>query len=45
MSAFTPYNDGVNDEFGPVLSGVGEFRWIVFDRWGHSVFESSEPGW
>ena len=44
-SAFTPNNDGVNDGFGPVLSGVSEFRWTVFDRWGHPVFESSEPGW
>ena len=44
-SAFTPNNDGVNDGFGPVLSGVSEFRWTVFDRWGHSVFQSSEPGW
>jgi len=44
-SAFTPNNDGVNDGFGPVLSGVSEFRWTVFDRWGLPVFESSEPGW
>ena len=33
-SAFTPDNDGINDGFGPVLSGVSEFRWTVFDRWG-----------
>ena len=44
-SAFTPNNDGVNDGFGPVLSGVSEFRWTVFDRWGLPVFESNEPGW
>ena len=44
-SAFTPNNDGVNDGFGPVLSGVSDFRWAVFDRWGHPVFESSVPGW
>ena len=44
-SAFTPDNDGINDGFGPVLSGVSEFRWVVFDRWGLPVFESSDPNW
>lgn len=44
-SAFTPDNDGINDGFGPVLSGVSEFRWTVFDRWGVPVFESSDPDW
>ena len=44
-SAFTPDNDGVNDGFGPVLSGVSEFRWTVFDRWGVPVFQSSDPDW
>lgn len=44
-SAFTPDNDGINDGFGPVLSGVSEFRWTVFDRWGVPVFQSSDPDW
>ncbi len=42
-SAFTPNNDGVNDGFAPVLSGVSEFRWQVFDRWGGTLFETSDP--
>ena len=41
-SAFTPNNDGVNDGFSPVLSGVDEFRWQVFDRWGLPLFESRD---
>ncbi len=42
-SAFTPNNDGVNDGFAPVLSGVDEFRWQVFDRWGWPLFETRDP--
>ncbi|HRO39703.1 MAG TPA: choice-of-anchor L domain-containing protein [Flavobacteriales bacterium] len=41
-NAFTPDGDGVNDTFGPVFSSVDEFHMIIFDRWGHVVFETDD---
>ena len=43
-SAFTPNNDGVNDGFGAVATGVDAFRLIVCDKWGGVVFETTDPG-
>lgn len=44
-SAFTPNNDGVNDVFIPSLFGVieYEFSFVIFDRWGQLIYESSDP--
>jgi gliding motility-associated-like protein len=43
-SAFTPNGDGKNDLFRPVFAGAASaFRFVVFDRWGRAVFESSSP--
>ena len=41
-SAFTPNNDGINDNFG-VAAGFAarEFFMQVFDRWGNTVFITS----
>lgn len=53
-TAFTPNNDGLNDEYvivGDVLSrgdqGVKNFSLRVYDRWGEKLFESNDPnqGW
>lgn len=44
-SAFTPDNDGVNDGFGPVITGVESFHFWIYDRWGHPVFETEDPDW
>ena len=44
-SAFTPDNDGLNDGFGPVLTGVESFHMWIFDRWGDPVFETEDEGW
>lgn len=43
-SAFTPNNDGLNDDFGPVFSSISleKFRFSVFDRWGNVVFQTSD---
>lgn len=41
-NAFTPDGDGVNDTFGPVFSSVNEFNIVIFDRWGHLVFETDD---
>lgn len=48
-NAFTPDNDGVNDEFrgfGP-LGGREDFEMAVFSRWGDRVFYTRNPneGW
>jgi len=44
-SAFTPDNDGINDGFGPVMTGVESFYMWIFDRWGHPVFETDDEDW
>jgi gliding motility-associated-like protein len=47
-NAFTPNGDGVNDFFFPKSSEpLINIRWFVRDRWGNTVFEStnSKPGW
>ena len=41
-NAFTPDGDNINDTFGPVYSSVEEFHLVIFDRWGHLVFESDD---
>ncbi|MBL7986410.1 MAG: gliding motility-associated C-terminal domain-containing protein [Flavobacteriales bacterium] len=44
-NAFTPNGDGVNDTWGVVQDcTLSEFELTVFDRWGRSVFTSTEPG-
>jgi gliding motility-associated-like protein len=48
-NAFSPNNDGINDEFrsfGP-LGGRQDFELAVFARWGDRVFYSNDPneGW
>ena len=42
-TAFTPDNDGLNDGFGPVMTGVESFSMWVYNRWGDPVFETDEP--
>ena len=44
-TAFTPNNDGANDLFKPLyvnISRINTFK--VFDRWGKTVFETSDMG-
>jgi PKD repeat protein len=35
-NAFTPNDDGVNEQFKPLAVGVAEFKMLIFDRWGLS---------
>ncbi|MFN5621354.1 MAG: gliding motility-associated C-terminal domain-containing protein, partial [Flavobacteriales bacterium] len=45
-NSFTLNNDGLNEVFGPVFSNptlVRDYRFIIYDRWGNSVFSSSDP--
>lgn len=47
-NAFTPFNgDNVNPVFKPVVFGVEEYEFLVFDRWGEKIFETHDPsaGW
>lgn len=44
-SAFTPDNDGLNDGFGPVMTGVESFHMWIYDRWGDPVFETDREDW
>ncbi|MFK7755371.1 MAG: gliding motility-associated C-terminal domain-containing protein [Flavobacteriales bacterium] len=47
-NAFSPNNDGVNEVFKPIVSGIeeDEYEFVIFDRWGNEMFyttDSSEP--
>lgn len=47
-NAFTPNNDGLNDQFIPVIPGNPEkYELQIFDRWGKLVFTSikKNQGW
>lgn len=44
-NAFTPDNDGVNDDFGPVwfCEEINNFEMKIFNRWGTEVFQTNDP--
>jgi len=42
-TAFTPDQDGINDAWKPVTSGLIEYDLLIMDRWGNRVFESTNP--
>ena len=43
-TAFTPNNDGINDCFGIKFWGVvSEFQLIIYNRWGETVFTTTNP--
>jgi gliding motility-associated-like protein len=49
-NAFTPNDDGLNDEFGPswrLPERISDFTMIIYNRWGEEIFESNDPakGW
>lgn len=46
-NVFTPNGDGMNDEFRVVYRSIKEFHCWVYNRWGHLVYEWSDPakGW
>ena len=48
-NAFTPNNDGLNDEFIPKGSFVGlrNFNFTIWNRWGDRIFETDDftIGW
>ncbi len=46
-NAFTPNDDGVNEQFKPLAVGVAEFKMLILDRWGLVIYSTSdlEKGW
>jgi gliding motility-associated-like protein len=47
-NAFTPNDDGRNDNIKPVLTFIpAKYVFQVFDRWGSRIFETKDPdeGW
>ncbi len=48
-NAFTPDNDGINDEFVVTTHGASHLSMVIFNRWGNRVFEqetnSSSISW
>jgi gliding motility-associated-like protein len=45
-TAFTPNKDGLNDTFKAIGSGYIVHDFIIFNRWGNKVFESTNNmGW
>lgn len=46
-NAFTPNNDGANDEFRVYYRSVRKFSMVIFNSWGRKVYESTDPslGW
>ncbi|MEL7120060.1 MAG: gliding motility-associated C-terminal domain-containing protein [Bacteroidota bacterium] len=45
-SAFSPNNDGINDELRPFIKSDWNFRsyhFKIFDRWGQLVFQTQNP--
>ena len=44
-SAFTPNNDGDNDNFKVEIIGQKEYLMTIFNRWGEIIFEEKNGAW
>lgn len=47
-TAFSPNNDGKNDEFKPVIKGnIKKYSFFIFNRWGQNIFKTADLqiGW
>ena len=48
-NAFSPNNDGINDEFKPYGLDLekGKYEMVIFNRWGDMVFQTTDvkKGW
>jgi gliding motility-associated-like protein len=46
-NSFTPNDDGLNDIWKPVMTGITKFSLKIFNRWGDLIFETTDPekGW
>lgn len=43
-NAFTPNGDGINDEWRVAYKSIERYQCIVQNRWGRTVFKSTDPG-
>ncbi|HZE83952.1 MAG TPA: gliding motility-associated C-terminal domain-containing protein, partial [Puia sp.] len=44
-NAFTPNNDGRNDQFRPVVTGnLVVYHFSLYNRWGQLIFDTTDPG-
>ncbi len=41
-NAFTPNDDGLNETFYPVASGIKKYSIDIYDRWGENIWASSK---
>ena len=46
-NAFTPNKNELNEIFKPKVIGVHDYSFLIFDRWGTKIFDTSdtEEGW
>lgn len=46
-NAFTPDENALNDVFKPIVIGVVNYEFEIFDRWGEKIFKtnSTKQGW
>ncbi len=42
-SAFSPNNDGMNDQLQPLSTNIENYELLIYNRWGNLVFESTDP--
>ncbi|MFN5293890.1 MAG: gliding motility-associated C-terminal domain-containing protein [Flavobacteriales bacterium] len=45
-NSFSANNDKINDVYGPVFSNIDlvrDYRFIIIDRWGTTIYESTDP--
>ena len=42
-SAFTPNNDGINDDFGVKGEGIQNYQMLIYNRWGEVIYSSTNP--
>ena len=43
-NAFSPNGDGINDEWRVAYKSIERYQCIVQNRWGRTVFKSTDPG-
>ncbi|MBX7205022.1 MAG: gliding motility-associated C-terminal domain-containing protein [Bacteroidia bacterium] len=41
--AFSPNEDGINDEFFIVYAGIVKFELTIYNAWGEKIFQTTDP--
>lgn len=42
-NAFTPNDDGINDDFVVFVKYITKYRLAIYNRWGELIYESDDP--